>query len=118
MGPDPALLRSHGQRFAVRAHVLFAHGVDAVLQSCGLCVDVVVIEQALGQGQQQAIARCIEAPREERLQVSFFPPERAEHHKPFRCCLAHPCENAGVTGADFQQQLIRRSPALTFPYNL
>ena len=118
MGPDLAVFGACGPGCCPFLQMCVTHAVDACFQGCGLAIDVGFIQQALRQRQEQSIAGLIEASRKHVAEFPLLTPERAQHHEPFRGGLAHASENGWITGAHLEQELIRRSPALTFPHHL
>jgi hypothetical protein len=89
-----------------------AAALDLLLEGIGPLGDVVLHQQVLGQGQQQAIAGGGEAGPQHRLQALLLTPEAAQDQEALGRLGPHPRQHRRIAGAHLQQQLLGGGPEL------
>ena len=90
---------------------------DAPLQPGGPLGHVVLHQQVLGQGQQQAIGGGAETRFQQGLEAVLLAPEAAQDQEPFRSFPPYPRQDGGIARAHLQQQLVGGGPELAFPHD-
>jgi hypothetical protein len=92
--------------------------IDAAFEGRCLFGEIILHQQVLGHRDQQPISRITEAGFEQSVNAFFLTPDGAEHQDPFWRCLPDLRQDLGITGSDFQEDLIWRPPKLAFSNDL
>ena len=90
---------------------------DALLELGRLLRHVVLHQQVLGEGQQQAIGGLAQAGLQQGIEAILLGPEAAQDQEALRRLPPHPGQDRRIAGAHLEQQLLGGGPELGFTHD-